>query len=279
MKAAKKSAPETVGASILDIKIDAVTVFVVGTTPLIYNAVAEKARQELLWPEGRKSAAAKATSLKHSPIDEYRNSVYAYRGDDGIATRLYFPTGAFKRAIATAALDLPGVKKAQIGRLCWISEDKVPIFGVPQVLMSVVRSADMNRTPDIRTRAILPLWGCSFTISSAGPIIKSSEVVKLLATSGITVGIGDWRQEKGAGSYGQFRTAAPSDSVYTRLVKVGGRKAQDAALEKPAPYDDETEKLWSWFYEKLERRKKEAAVLKPGTATPETDAGDAEANA
>jgi hypothetical protein len=272
----KKKETEPATVSVLNIKVANVIVHVIGTNPLIYNAVAEKSRQELLWPHGRKSAAAKAESMKHDPLGEYRNSVYAYREADGdVPTRLYFPTGGFKRAIATAALDLPGVNKSQVGRLCWITEDKVPIYGVPQVLMSVVRSADMKKTPDIRTRAILPRWACSFTISSAGPILKPEDVVKLLQSAGITVGVGDWRQEKGAGSYGQFRLCTEKEPAFAAIIKSGTRKAQDAALKDPAPYDDQTESLWSWFYAKLAKDKKQAAALTPATTEAEADEAQA----
>lgn len=241
--------------SVLVIKVDAVKVQIRGTTPLIYNAMAEKARHELLLPGGRKSTAQRAESLKHEPLPEFRGSVYAFREVDGdMPTRLYFPTGAFKKAIAKAALDLPGVSKSQVGRLCWITEDRVPVYGVPQLLMSVVRSADMNRTPDIRTRAILPKWACEFTVKSAAPIIKTENVVRLLMAAGVLVGIGDWRQEKGAGSYGQFEIADKGDKDFAAIVKNGARKAQDEALADPVPYDDETEKLLSWFDAEIKRR-------------------------
>lgn len=241
--------------SVLTIKVDSVKVCIKGTTPLIYNAMAEKAWHELLLPGGRKSTAQRAESLKHEPLLEFNGSVYTFREVDGdMPTRLYFPTGAFKKAIAKAALDLPGVSKSQVGRLCWITEDRVPVYGVPQLLMSVVRSADMNRTPDIRTRAILPTWACEFTVKSAAPIIKTENVVRLLMAAGVLVGIGDWRQEKGAGSYGQFEIADKGDKGFAAIVKNGARKAQDAALAEPAPYDDETEKLLSWFDAEIQRR-------------------------
>ena len=245
--------------TIVPMRVEEASVCIIGRNAMIYNAMSEKSKHELLLPRGRRSAAAKAETLKHDPLTEYRNSVYRYRADDG-PTRLFFPTGAFKKAIATAALDLPGVKKTQVARLCWITEDKVSIYGTPQVLMSVVRSADMNRTPDIRTRAILPKWACTFKISSAQPILKHEDIVRLLTTAGFTVGIGDWRQEKGSGSFGQFRICPATDPEFKAIVKSGGIKAQDAALEEPAPYDVETETLWSWYGEQMAAMKKSGTV-------------------
>ena len=94
-----------------------------------------------------------------------------------------------------AALDLPGARKAQIGRLVQVKEgtyrDLIPIYGEPQLLMSVTRSADMNRTPDIRSRCIIPNWAAQITISFVLPTLRETAVVNLLAAAGITAGVGD----------------------------------------------------------------------------------------
>src|ERR1035437_183911 len=273
MKPAK--ATETIGDLIsnLAIQVGEINVVVIGDMPMIYNAMSTKTLGALLDPPpSRKSAAGKAAGKKHNPIEEYRNSMYKFRDGDGDKpTRLYFPTGAFKKAIQTAALDLPGVKKAQVGRLCWITEDKVPVYGVPQVLISGVRMADIAHTPDARVRAILSQWCCQFRIRSAHPILKGAEGLKLLMAAGITIGIGDWRQEKGSGSYGQFHVADPKNADFLRIMKSGGRAAQEKAILEPAFYDDQTEELWSDYYTRLAKDQKAASVLVPpaGSNGPE----------
>jgi hypothetical protein len=47
---------------------------IMGTTPLIHNRMSQKVLQTLLCPAPRKNAAEKAQSLKHNPLEEYRNS-------------------------------------------------------------------------------------------------------------------------------------------------------------------------------------------------------------
>jgi hypothetical protein len=232
--------------SILAISQAAVTLHVLGTTPLVYNRMAEKARRELLLPRGRKTAADRAATLKHNPLEEYRASVYRYT-DDTQPTRLCFPAPAFKSALATAALDLPGARKAQIGRLTWVAGTEVEIYGVPKLMMSVVRSADPNRTPDIRTRAVVPRWACKVTINYVQPQLSAQSIANLLSAAGVLVGIGDFRQEKGKGSYGQFQLVEATDMEWCDVVLNGGRKAQDAALEHPKPYDAETAEQLDWF--------------------------------
>lgn len=224
-------------------EVGIVKVYVRGLTPLIYNAMSAKARHELLFPSGRKTSADKAQKLKHNPLDEYRNSVYRRSGDG--PTRLIFPAAAFKSAMCNAALEIPGAKKAQIGRLLWVEGDSLDVYGAPKAIMSVVRSADMNHTPDVRTRAILSEWACMVSVRFVMPTMNATSVARLLATAGLVIGVGDFRQEKGKGNYGQFETANYEDVA--GIIERGGMAAQDAALESPQFYDSETESLWTWF--------------------------------
>ena len=130
------------------------TVWLKGITPLICNRMAEKAKRTLILGGGRKSKAEREQCLKHDPLDEFRNSMIRRVGDG--PTRVLFPAPAVKGAMAMAALETKGTSKTQIGRLAWVDGYNLDVYGVPQLHMGVVRSADMNKTPDIRTRAILP---------------------------------------------------------------------------------------------------------------------------
>jgi len=251
--AAKKSTSQPEVSEILKVETASVTCYVLGTSPIILNRMSEKAKHELLMPKGRKSAVEKATTLKHKPIEEYRASAYTLK-DKAQPTLLAMLATSFKGAIRSAALDMPGAKKAQIGRLTYIAGEFVGIYGVPKLFMSTVRSADMNRTPDIRTRAIVPEWACKLSITYVQPLIRQQAVLNLLAAAGITIGVGDWRPEKGAGNYGQFKIVAPNDPEFAAIVKAGGRKAQIEGLENPVCYDDETTELLSWFDEELTHR-------------------------
>lgn len=226
---------------------------ILGTAPLICNAMSEKSRGDLLLPKGRKTAADKASTLKHEPLVEYRNSPYTAI-ERKSETRIQLLASMFKGAMKTAALDIPGAKKSQIGRLVYVLGDRVNVFGVPQIFCSVVRSADMNRTPDVRTRAIIPKWACRIEIQYVKPIINLQSVSNLLAAGGITSGIGDWRVEKGSGSYGTYEIVAEDDKRYLAVIEAGGRAAQDEALASPEPYDTETEKLLSWYDVEVRRR-------------------------
>lgn len=242
-KSKNTSSPEEI-TDILKVSTGSFDCCIVGTSPLVLNRMSEKAKHELLMPKGRKNAAERATTLKHVPIDEFRASAYTLKTGP---TLLALMATAFKGALRSAALDMPGAKKAQIGRLTYIEGDMIGIYGVPKLYMAIVRSADMNKTPDVRTRAIVPEWACQLRVTFVQPLIRAQAVANLLAAAGITIGVGDGRPEKGAMSYGQFRIADKDDADFKRIIKDGGRKAQQAGLDSPVCYDDETTELLSWF--------------------------------
>lgn len=246
------SGVETI-SSVLKVQRGLLEVHLVGDSALICNRMSQKAARELLNPHGRKTAMEKKTSVKHVPVEEFRNS--AYRLENGAPTEIGFPAGGFKKSMTTAALDIPGASKAQIGRLVWVRGELIPIYGVPELFMAIVRSSDIARTPDVRTRAIVPKWACKLSIEFAMPLITAQAVLNLLAAGGITSGIGDWRNEKGSASFGQFSIVDAEDPAYLEIVASGGRTAQAAAFAAPVCHDHETAELLSWYDEEMVRRK------------------------
>jgi len=235
-------------------------------TGIILNRMSEKVQHELLMPRGRKTTAEKAITLKHDPFAEYRAAPYTLK-DPKAATLLAHVSAAFKKAVMTASLDLPGAKKAQIGRLTYVEGEYVPIYGLPKLFMRPVRSADMNRTPDIRTRLIIPVWAARLQITFVQPLIRPQAIANLLAAAGMTAGVGDWRPEKGAGNYGTFKIVDQDDPEYRRVVATGGRAVQIAGLENPVCYDDETTELLSWYDAELADRKQKGVDTHVATAS------------
>lgn len=249
----KKGSDSSKEVSIIEVQRGTIDFCILGMRPIILNRMSEKAWHELLLPRGRKNAAEKASSAKHNPIEEFRASAYKHSDEDA-PTLLMHLSSAFKRAMQTAALDLPGAKKSQIGRLTWVEGDYVHIYGVPQIFMSITRSADMNRTPDVRTRAIVPQWAARVSVTYIKPVLKETAVINLMAAAGLQSGIGDWRQEKGSGNYGAFQIVADDDLSFRSILKNGGRAAQVAAMELPEAYDDETAELLTWYDIEAKRR-------------------------
>jgi hypothetical protein len=248
--------PDSDRIIIRPVQTDRITVALIGTSPIILNRLSEKARHELLMPQGKKDAARRAAELKHDPIAEFQAAPYLLADESG--PLLGVMSSAIKGAMMTAALDLPGAKKAQIGRLVYVEGDYTPIFGLPKLFMSITRSADMNRTPDVRTRAIVPAWAALVRIRFVTPILDQASVLNLLSAGGVTAGIGDWRPEKGKGSYGQFAITLPDDPEFLRITQ-DGREAQAAAMDDPEPYDQESADLLSWFSDEITKRGRKAS--------------------
>ena len=83
-------------------------------------------------------------------------------------------------------------------------------------------------------------------------------IVSLLNNAGAMVGIGDYRQEKGRGSYGTFRVigeqADADDEAIWAEIEAQGRDVQQAALDDPQVADDDTRELMAILNEARERR-------------------------
>ena len=237
--------------TILEVQKGEMEFCILGTTPFLSHAMPPKAWHELLAPAGKKNAAEKSSSMKHDPEMEFRQSIYRLReGETLVATK----AGGFKKSMQTAALDAPGTKKTQIGRLVTVHGDLIPLYGTPQLHMTIVRSADMNRTPDVRTRAIQPEWACKLKVSFTKPILREQSIANLLAAAGFQSGVGDWRQEKGSSNFGSFKLVSENDKDFQRIVKTQGREVQIKAMDDYSCYDLETEELLSWFLSEKSRR-------------------------
>lgn len=265
--ATAKGAPQSVEMFVSQIDTERIEFCVLGKTPLIMNRMSQKAMQELLAPKGRKTAAERAQTLKHDPVQEFRDSPYILRG--ARPTYLGVMSSAFKRAMADAAVDTPGAVRTKIEKLVYVPGMYTEVYGIPKLFMAIVRSSDINKTPDVRTRAILPEWACTVEVEFVRPNLKAQSIANLLVAAGHLCGIGDWRQEKGSGNYGSFTIVNRDNRDWQRIVKTQGRPAQIAALQKAEPFDEESESMLSWF--ETEVRIKRGAARAAAAAAVEAE--------
>lgn len=230
-----------------------ITLRMIGTTPFYFNAMSAKAKRDLLIGGGKRTAAEKK-EIKHDPEREFRDSIY--RMPDG-PTLLGFPAPGVKAAMAEAALETKSVTKASANRLIFMPEQRIRIWGKPFLKMDVVRSADMARTPDIRTRAFLPRWCAEVDIAFVTPTLNVHSVVSMLANAGAIIGIGDFRQGKGKGAYGTFSVHGEDMGHLQDVwddITVEGRDVQQAAMDEPECADDDTAALMGLLEEERARR-------------------------
>lgn len=225
---------------VLKVQVGVFDVAVLGMTPLILHH--GSVRTHLL-PAKKLTRQERDTTLKHEPIAEYRDCMIM--APDGDPTRLLFSAAAFKGAMERAAVRLPGVVKTEIEQLVQVDGVRVSLFGLPKIFITEVRLADMARTPDARTRPILPSWACRLTIRYVKPMMTAQAVANLLAAAGLICGVGDWRPEKG-GTHGQFEIVDEHDARY-QAVLASGQATQDEAIKLPVPYDAETLDTLTWY--------------------------------
>jgi hypothetical protein len=136
----------------------------------------------------------------------------------------------------------------------WVVGDMADVYGVPHLHMAVTKQAGITGAPDMRTRAIVPEWCCNLKIRFVMPNLNETTIARLLDAAGLVIGVGDYRQAKGKGNYGQFQIADRAECE--AIIKGGGMKAQDAALANPTCYDSETEALLSAYTAERKRRGK-----------------------
>ena len=249
-----KKAPSSTTLEIQPLKQGRVKLRMMGTTPLYFNSMSSKAMRDLLVGAGKKTTAQKK-EIKHNPEQEFRESVYKKQHGE---TLLCFPSPGVKGAMATAALETDGITKSSVQRLIFLPETHIQIWGKPQLKIDVVRSADMNKTPDMRTRAYLPRWCAEVDIAFVQPTLSVYSIASLLTNAGSVVGIGDFRQEKGRGSLGCFHVLT-EDSMgdYQEdwdSLMLEARDVQQEALDNPECADPDTERLMQFMQEERARR-------------------------
>jgi hypothetical protein len=135
-----------------------------------------------------------------------------------------------------------------------VIDETVHIYGTPYLDMRIVRQAGINKTPDVRTRAVFKQWGGKVTVQYTTGIVKESYIANLMANAGNITGIGDGRIEKGTFAFGGWDVVAEDDPKLLDLMKNHGRKVQVAAMDHPVASNEDSEELLAWFETELVKR-------------------------
>jgi hypothetical protein len=262
---------------IQELQMSEVTMHILGSSPMIQHRFPFKAWQELLLPSKQKNRAELEGTLKHDPINEFRESLYRNR-DKTSPAMFHVPNAQFHSAIAGAAIDIAGAKKAVIERLTQVTDVNINLFGVPQFFMAMVRNSGFNATPDVRTRPIFPEWACAVTLRYMRPNLTERVMGRLAGAGGKIRGIGDWRPEKG-GPYGTWDIVSSDNPDYRRILSKQGRAAQQKAWDNPVAFDIDSEELFAWYQAEIHRREMDSAPIakkKLRTIVEQTDGSNKE---
>ena len=252
---ARKPKEEKIVTEIQEIGTNHVGYNVLGTSPLIVHRYPFKAWQELVLPSRKENRAALEQTLKHMPVEEYRECFYRNR-DDKRPTLFHLPNGMFAGALAQAGVDVPGAARATLQRLTRVVDINIDLYGIPELFCAMVRNSGMNRAPDVRTRPIFPQWACRITVRYCVPQLTERNITHLMGAAGMIVGVGDWRGERG-GPYGAFKVVEDGNPEFEQIVKKQGRKPQTEVYNHPIFHDEDTTQLMTWFEQELARREQD----------------------
>ena len=93
--------------------------------------------------------------------------------------------------------------------------------------------AASRKTPDTRFRVCLPHWATQITVNFVASIISPQSLANLVNAAGMIRGVGDYRVDKGAGDFGQFRIVADDDEEWQRITEEGGAAIQRERMADP----------------------------------------------
>lgn len=173
---------------------------VMGLTDLIQNNFSQKSMEQML----KKHMGMNVHKETKKPREVIENAKIL--NTDG---RICLPPQGFKAAMLTASMTQKTFKKTQLRIALFVAGSSIPITYeemVPRVDM--VRTAGINRTPDVRFRPQFTKWKARLLIEISD-LISAQSAVDLLNLAG-AVGVGEWRPEKN-GTFGTFRVVRHID--------------------------------------------------------------------
>jgi hypothetical protein len=176
-----------------------ISFYIRGTSPLIMHAWSEKGLAMM-----RMTAAERKKQPKvgRDPETEATNCLYKTDGGE-----IGIPLTAFKASLIGAAHKDFGLEKTLLRKSFFIpSTDSKMIVPITYVVDYVIREdivrIGANQT-DLRYRPEFKQWRAKITAQIDPELLKVEDIVNLINRAGFSVGIGEWRPEKG-GEYGRF---------------------------------------------------------------------------
>lgn len=184
--------PATQQITLPALKIETITLMLVGDSPLIVHAWSEKQKKIMLQ---RQMKSAKQGKEAKDPEADYTSSFY--RTETG---GYGFPAIGVKAAMVSACRFVD-MKMTEARGAFHIDAEMLPVIGEPRPREDMVRVG--MGTADIRYRPEFVDWRIPATIKYNASAISAEQIANLLNTAGFAIGIGEWRPERN-GSYGRF---------------------------------------------------------------------------
>jgi len=174
------------------------TFSIIGTSPLIQHAWSEKALSQL-----RMTAIERKKQPKVARDPEAQAQACMYRTDDG---KPGLPILAFKASLIAAAHKDLGIEKTIVRKALFVpckdGNKCVPMVASEPICREDIVRVGMAQT-DLRYRPEFREWSAEISVNYDAEMLSEQDIINLVNRAGFSVGIGEWRPEKG-GEFGRF---------------------------------------------------------------------------
>lgn len=198
-----KAAATTTTISLPRFDLRALSVRLIGDSPLICHAWSEKAKKEMLDKQMKKAKSAKSAK---DPHQDFINSLYPFPGGGW-----GFKAVAFKSAAVDACSHIDGVTKVEARGAFHINGDLIKIHGSEPTMREDMVRVGMG-TADIRYRGQFDPWSVELQIRYNAGVLSDEQIVHLFNVAGFGIGVGEWRPQKN-GMNGLFHVAREGDAA------------------------------------------------------------------
>lgn len=184
-------------------------VTIIGMSPLLVNKWSAKAEEEI---KTKQEGGGRLKRAPKNPIEEFNGSLYRFPGNEH---KYGVPAGGIKQAAVSACRFAGGMSMTLAKGAFHIMAgpgNLIEIKGSEPVMdEQMVRVGNFgNKKPTHRYRGRFDKWEITFAVKYNERVITPSQLLNLFEHAGFSVGLCEWRPEKG-GSYGMFevkKTAA-----------------------------------------------------------------------
>ena len=190
---------------------------------LIAHAWSEKAKKQIQESQSQKDQQIQSSNVKkkkrppRDPKAEYEAARYLdSQGRDCI------PAVGIKNAIVTAGMRFLGLKKDTLRGVIYIRGDLLPIKFRKRVMRTDSVNIGWPKVADLRYRPEYQDWSVDFEIQFDEEFISPESLLNLIRRAGFSVGLFEWRPEKG-GQHGTFEVESKVQ------IRTSGRRMKKAA--------------------------------------------------
>jgi hypothetical protein len=178
-----------------EIQLGRLLVTLEGQMPLITHRFGERARKAI---EDKQQHAARMAKPPRDPDAEFQDALYPL-GEE----RYGLPAAAVKKALVAAGGRFADETMTVLRGVINVMGDLLEIRAPALRMRSDTVRIDGGRTSSIAYRPAFWPWEIDVTIVFNTTMLSEAQLLNLVQLAGFSIGIGDWRPEKG-GTFGTF---------------------------------------------------------------------------